>query len=68
MGIQINRIKTVLAETGRTNKWLSEKLGKNSTTITRWCTNENQPSLETLYQIAILLNVYIRELLNKTIK
>lgn len=66
MGIQINRIKTVLSDNGRTNKWLAEKLGKNQTTVSRWCTNESQPPLETLYQISILLKTDIRELLNKT--
>ncbi len=66
MGIQINRIKTVLSDSGRTNKWLAEKLGKNQTTVSRWCTNESQPPLETLYQISILLKTDIRELLNKT--
>ena len=67
MGIQINRIKTVLSYNGRTNKWLAEKLGKNQTTVSRWCTNESQPPLETLYQISILLKTDIRELLNKTL-
>lgn len=67
MGIQINRIKTVLSDNGRTNKWLAEKIGKSPTTVSRWCTNESQPPLETLYQISILLNTDIRELLNKTL-
>jgi transcriptional regulator with XRE-family HTH domain len=59
----INRLKVVLAEQGRTNKWLSEKLGKNTTTVSRWCTNEMQPSLETLTEIAEVLGVDVRELL-----
>lgn len=67
MGVQINRIKTVLSDNGRTNKWLAEKIGKSPTTVSRWCTNESQPPLETLYQISILLNTDIRELLNKTL-
>ena len=67
MGIQINRIKTVLSDHGRTNKWLAEKIGKSPTTVSRWCTNESQPPLETLYHISILLNTDIRELLNKTL-
>lgn len=62
----INRLKVVLAEQGRTNKWLSEKLGKNTATISRWCTNEMQPSLETLVQVADALNVDVRELLVST--
>lgn len=66
MGKQLNRIKTVLAEQGRSNIWLAERLGKNAATVSRWCTNDNQPSVETLYQIAQLLDIDIRELLNKT--
>lgn len=62
----INRLKVVLAEQGRTNKWLSEKLGKNTATISRWCTNEMQPSLETLVQMADVLNIDVRELLVPT--
>ena len=66
MGIQFNRIKSVLVVINRTNKWLAEMLKKNEATVSRWCTNENQPSIETLYQIAQVLDVDIRELLNRT--
>lgn len=59
----INRIKVVLVEQGRTNKWLADKLGKNPTTVSRWCTNDMQPSLETLAQISEILGVDVRELL-----
>ena len=59
-----NRLKVVLAEEGRTNKWLAEKLDKTVTTVSRWCTNEMQPSLETLYEIAEVLNVDVRSLLS----
>lgn len=59
----INRIKIVLVEQGRTNKWLADKLGKNATTVSRWCTNDMQPSLETLVQISDVLQVNVRELL-----
>jgi transcriptional regulator with XRE-family HTH domain len=62
----INRIKVVLVEKDRTNKWLSEKIGKSRTTVSRWCTNEMQPSLETLGEIAEILNIDIRELLVPT--
>ena len=62
----INRIKIVLVEQGRTNKWLADKLGKNATTVSRWCTNDMQPSLETLVQISNVLNVNVRELLVPT--
>ncbi len=62
----INRIKIVLVEEGRTNKWLAEKLGKTHTTVSRWCTNEMQPSLETLVKIAEVLKVDVRELIVST--
>ncbi len=64
----INRIKVVLVEEGRTNKWLAEKLAKNTATVSRWCTNEMQPSLETLVEIAAVLNVDVKELLVSTKK
>ncbi len=63
---QINRIRVVLAEKDRTNKWLSEKVGKNRTTVSRWCTNDMQPSLETLVEIAEVLEIDVRELLVST--
>lgn len=66
MGILINRIKIVLAENNKTGKWLAELLGKNESTVSRWCTNEVQPSLDTLLQIARLLDVDIRDLLYRT--
>lgn len=56
----------MLAEKGKTNKWLAEQLGKSEVTVSRWCTNEIQPSIETLTEIAKLLNVDIKELLNST--
>jgi len=60
---QINRLKVVLVEQKRTGKWLAEALEKNEATVSRWCTNESQPSLETLLEIAKTLNVDIKELL-----
>jgi len=62
----INRLKAVLAEQNKTNKWLAEVLGKNETTISRWCTNEVQPSIDNLVLIASLLKVDVRELINST--
>ena len=62
----INRLKAVLAEQSKTNKWLAEQLGKNETTISRWCTNEIQPSMDNLVAIAKLLGVDVRELINST--
>jgi len=63
----INRLKVVLAEKGKTNKWLAEKLDKNETTISRWCTNEVQPSLDNLVMIADLLAIDVKELINSTL-
>ena len=62
----INRLKAVLAEQSKTNKWLAEQLEKNETTISRWCTNEVQPSMDNLVAIASLLKVDVRELINST--
>lgn len=59
----INRLKAVLADAGKTNKWLAEQLGKDPVTISKWCTNTTQPDLYTLTKIASLLQVDIRELL-----
>jgi len=64
----INRLKAVLAEQGRTNKWLAEMLDKNETTVSRWCTNEVQPSVDSLVAIAALLKIDVRELINPTEK
>ena len=58
-----NRLKVVLAEKKRTNKWLAEKLGKDPATVSKWCTNSAQPGLETLYQIASCLEVDVKDLL-----
>ena len=59
----INRIKVVLVEHKKTNKWLAEQLGKDPATISKWCTNSSQPSVETLMQIAKCLDVEVHELL-----
>lgn len=66
MDIEINRLKVALAETRRKNKWLAEQIGKDESTISQWCTNSRQPSLETLYKVANALDIDIRELLNPT--
>ena len=65
---QINRLKIVLTEQNKTGKWLAETLGKNEATVSRWCTNEAQPSHETLVKIAKTLKVDVRNLLVSTIK
>ncbi len=61
-----NRIKAVLAEKGKTNNWLAEELDKNRTTVSKWCTNQMQPTMETLFEIAEVLDVDVRQLLVST--
>lgn len=63
MGRNINRIKVVLADKRKTNKWLAEQLDVAQSTVSKWCTNDAQPSLETLMQIARLLGVKPDDLL-----
>ncbi|MFD0749211.1 helix-turn-helix transcriptional regulator [Mucilaginibacter calamicampi] len=65
--MKINRIKIVLAEHSKTSKWLAKELGKSESTVSRWCTNEIQPSVETLAQIARVLQIDIKVLLNSTL-
>lgn len=60
---RINRLKIVLAEKNRKGKWLAEQLGKNEATVSRWCSNTAQPSLEMLFRISGILNVDPRELI-----
>ena len=60
----VNRIKLVLVEKKRTSKWLSEQMGVNPSTVSKWCTNTSQPDLETLFRIAEVLNVDVRELIH----
>ncbi len=62
----INRIKIVLVEKKKSNKWLADRIGKDQGTVSKWCTNTTQPSLETLSEIAKILEVDIRELLIPT--
>ena len=61
---KINRLKVVLVENGKTGKWLAEQVGKNVATVSRWCSNKMQPSLDMLVKIASLLNVDPRQLIN----
>ena len=61
---RINRLKVVLVEQNRTGKWLAEQLGKNEATVSRWCSNNAQPSLEMLVKIASILKVDPRSLIN----
>lgn len=62
----INRLKVVLAEQKKTSKWLAEQLGKDTSTISKWCTNVYQPSLDNLDKIAKLLDIDRLELINKS--
>lgn len=64
----INRIKIVLVENKRTAKWLADELGKDPVTVSKWCTNSSQPSLETLFQVAEALDVDVRSLIVQTKK
>lgn len=59
----INRIKVVLADKNKTNKWLAEQLGKDPATVSKWCTNTSQPGVETLIDIARHLEVEVGDLL-----
>ena len=61
-----NRIKAVLAEKGKTNNWLADKLHMNRTTISKWCRNDMQPRVETLFQIASVLEIDVRKSLIST--
>ena len=63
---QINRLKVLLVEQQRTNKWLAEQLGKDPATVSKWCTNSVQPDVKTLLEIARHLNVDVKELLNSS--
>ena len=66
MAQNINRIKVMLAEKNKTNKWLAEELKKDPATVSKWCTNKMQPGLETLLKIADLLEVGVKELINSS--
>ena len=59
-----NRLKIVLVEKKKTSKWLAEELGKNPSTVSKWCTNVSQPDLHTLNRIAELLDVDVKSLIN----
>lgn len=61
---RFNRIKIVLIEKDQTNLWLAEKMGVTPAAVSRWCTNDAQPNIETFFKIAKLLGVEVAELLN----
>lgn len=62
----INRLRVVLAENNKTNRWLAEAIGKNEATISRWCNNKAQPSADMFVAIANALDVDVRDLFNST--
>ena len=62
MDRKLNRIKTALVDNGKTNKWLAEQLGKDPATVSKWCTNACQPSLEMMITISKLLKVDLNDL------
>ena len=64
----VNRIKLVLVEKKRTSKWLSEQMGVNPSTVSKWCTNISQPDIASLLKIADLLEVDIKELIVREYK
>ena len=62
----LNRLRVVLAEQEKTNRWLAEQLGKTEHTISRWCHNKSQPSVAQLNEIAHILDVDVRSLITST--
>lgn len=64
----LNRLKVVLVEKGKTGRWLAQELGKSNCTVSKWCSNSIQPDLNTLDKIARLLDVNVKDLLNNTEK
>lgn len=66
--VMLNRLKAALAEQGKTNRWLAEQLGKSENTVSRWCANKVQPSIQQLNEIAHVLEVDVRSLINPTIE
>ncbi|PZR26406.1 MAG: transcriptional regulator [Citrobacter freundii] len=64
----LNRLRIVLAEKDKTNRWLAEKLKVNENTVSKWVTNNQQPSVETFYRIATLLQVNLPDLFENTKK
>ena len=63
----MNRIRVILAEHNKTNKWLAEQLGKSETTVSRWVQNKNHPSLNQLVQMARLFEIDAKDLLETTL-
>jgi putative transcriptional regulator len=62
----LNKVKLVLVAKNKTSNWLAKQIKKSPTTVSRWCTNDVQPSLETLAEIAKILDIDIHELIEHT--
>ena len=60
---ELNRLKLLLVEKKKTGLWLAEQLGKDKTTISKWCTNSSQLDVECLIKISKLLNVDLSDIL-----
>jgi putative transcriptional regulator len=65
--VNLNRLRIVLAEKNKTNRWLADQLGVTEGTVSKWATNTHQPSLETLYKISLLFKIDIHELIESTL-
>lgn len=64
--VMLNRLKAVLAEKRKTNRWLAEQLGKTENTVSRWCANKVQPSIQQFIEVANILDVDVRTLITPT--
>jgi putative transcriptional regulator len=65
--VALNRLRVVLAEKNKTNRWLADQLNVNEGTVSRWITNSKQPSVETFYRIAMVLKIDIKDLFESTL-
>lgn len=59
----LNRLKVVFVEQGKTGRWLAEQIGKSTCTVSKWCSNTIQSNLETLNDIANVLQVDVKDLI-----
>lgn len=66
--LALNRLRVVLAEKNKTNKWLAEQLDINANTVSKWLNNSQQPTLKTFYEISVILDVDMRDLFESTLK
>ena len=64
--INLNRLRIVLAEKNKTNRWLADQLGVTEGTVSKWVTNSHQPPLETLYEISLIFQIDIHDLIEST--